>query len=414
MSGITPILDTLLHQVLGKRVDVPVAKDLPPPVAAKTSSDAIQPAHSDSRLNPQSGGTVGPTSRELPAEARPAPDTLAAHRALPASTQLHLSRTATVIADLLDRFPADRPAAIRPLAPLLARHVGDAQAVASTLSRGVSESGLFYESHLLRWMEGQMPRGALMREPQAWLGLRFLTMAPNQTPLPLPLQIWPQAFRMPGGVTSARDPATPAVRPETPASRDGQAERAGGGASRVEWRLGTRPAATGGSRFEAPGAAAMRAERIEANRGDGELDVSPVERHQIGRHSSDALQSLVRHQLELVVAPELRWEGQLWPHVAMTMLLTPATEGEGERDHTESSSSTEESAGWNATIDVAFPRLGLVSLHLQAGHDGHLNARIEPALADSRRQMSEALGDLRLRLDKLDASVELAAGPGHE
>ncbi|GHB10279.1 hypothetical protein [Salinicola rhizosphaerae] len=412
MSGITPILDTLLHQVLGKRVEIPVAKDLPAPVAAKTSSDAIQPARSDSRLHPQGGGTVGSPSREVTADARPTQETLATQRTAPASTQLHLSRTATVIADLLDRFPADRLATIRPLAPLLSRHVGDAQIVAGTLSRGVSQSGLFYESHLLRWMEGEMPRGALIREPQAWLGLRFLATTPNQTPLPL--QIWPQAFRVPGGTIGARDAAAPAARQETLGHRDGQAESARSGPGGTEGRFGSGPTVTANPQARAPMATMMHMESSEASLADDQLSVSMVDRHQVGRHSSDALQSLVRHQLELVVAPEVRWEGQLWPNVAMTMLLAPAYEGEEGRSDTESSSSTEEARGWEATIDVAFPRLGLVTLHLQSSSGGRLSARIEPALAESRLQMAAALGELRARLDKLDASVELSAGPGHE
>ena len=40
MSGITPILDTLLHQVLGKRVDVPVARQTPEPVRPLSPAEA--------------------------------------------------------------------------------------------------------------------------------------------------------------------------------------------------------------------------------------------------------------------------------------------------------------------------------------------------------------------------------------
>ena len=42
MSGITPILDTLLHQVLGKRVDVPVARQTPEPVRPTQEADTAQ------------------------------------------------------------------------------------------------------------------------------------------------------------------------------------------------------------------------------------------------------------------------------------------------------------------------------------------------------------------------------------
>ena len=53
MSGITPILDTLLHQVLGKRVDVPVARQTPEPVRPLSPAEAPPAVRSDSRLDPR-------------------------------------------------------------------------------------------------------------------------------------------------------------------------------------------------------------------------------------------------------------------------------------------------------------------------------------------------------------------------
>ncbi|ENH6343043.1 flagellar hook-length control protein FliK, partial [Burkholderia vietnamiensis] len=42
-------------------------------------------------------------------------------------------------------------------------------ALRAALAQAVSESGLFYESHLAQWLAGQRPLAALMREPQARL-----------------------------------------------------------------------------------------------------------------------------------------------------------------------------------------------------------------------------------------------------
>ena len=55
MSGITPLLDTLLHQVLGRRVDIPLPKDLNPPVGPALPVEGARPLHSDSRLAPRRG-----------------------------------------------------------------------------------------------------------------------------------------------------------------------------------------------------------------------------------------------------------------------------------------------------------------------------------------------------------------------
>lgn len=51
MSGLTPLIDTLLHQVLGKRVDLPTARPLNPPVTPLLPSEAARAVHSDSRLD---------------------------------------------------------------------------------------------------------------------------------------------------------------------------------------------------------------------------------------------------------------------------------------------------------------------------------------------------------------------------
>ncbi|MFC6330267.1 hypothetical protein ACFP3N_16810, partial [Alloalcanivorax gelatiniphagus] len=71
MSGITPILDTLLHQVLGKRVDVPVIRDLPSPVRPLQPGQALQAVHSDSRLDPRPT-PAGDSARGAPTSERPA------------------------------------------------------------------------------------------------------------------------------------------------------------------------------------------------------------------------------------------------------------------------------------------------------------------------------------------------------
>lgn len=51
--------------------------------------------------------------------------------------------------------------------PLLATPADDATALASALQKSVSGSGLFYESHMRKWAEGEWPLNRLMHEPQA-------------------------------------------------------------------------------------------------------------------------------------------------------------------------------------------------------------------------------------------------------
>ena len=163
MSGITPILDTLLHQVLGKRVDVPVARQTPEPVRPLSPAEAPPAVRSDSRLDPRTAPLP-----DLPAthQRARAPQTLAPP-ADPAtgSTQTHFSAAARTIADILARYPAP-PSAVRPAAPLMTAADAEAPTLANRLQASVGQSGLFYESHLQSWYRGEMSGARLAQEPQ--------------------------------------------------------------------------------------------------------------------------------------------------------------------------------------------------------------------------------------------------------
>ncbi|MBN3801001.1 flagellar hook-length control protein FliK, partial [Burkholderia sp. Ac-20392] len=52
-------------------------------------------------------------------------------------------------------------------------------ALRAALAQAVSESGLFYESHLAQWLAGQRPLAALMREPQARLAAALAPADPD-------------------------------------------------------------------------------------------------------------------------------------------------------------------------------------------------------------------------------------------
>lgn len=58
----------------------------------------------------------------------------------------------------------DRPAV--PLAPLAGTHPEDTAGMATALRRSLALSGLFYESHLVRWFLGERLLAELLKEPQ--------------------------------------------------------------------------------------------------------------------------------------------------------------------------------------------------------------------------------------------------------
>lgn len=265
MATITPLLDTLLHEVLGRRMDPPSRPQLTPPVTPVYPSKAPQAVQGDSRLQSRGPALEVQDASRAPGqrftEARPEQSNP------PASSYTRLSPAAHLISNVLARFPAP-PSVIRPSGPLLpaapqapvatpsadsSMPVPGAQVLGERLSASIRDSGLFYESHLKSWFRGSLPMERLLRQPQM--------QATGQ-------QLSP------------------------PASTDTSSARQGVQASESAAREG----------FEV---------RSEVGRASPALQLE----------QSETLQSLLRHQLELLVNPVLRWEGEVWPGLFMSLVL---------------------------------------------------------------------------------------------
>lgn len=96
------------------------------------------------------------------------PDTAASE-----SVATNLSPTGKLIGNLLGNIEdqGKRPQAM-PLngnEPLLKEFPKDAAQLAPVLKEALSQSGMFYEAHQVRWVEGKMPTAALLQEPQGKL-----------------------------------------------------------------------------------------------------------------------------------------------------------------------------------------------------------------------------------------------------
>lgn len=310
MSGITPLLDTLLHQVLGKRVDFQTARETPTPVAPALPAEAARQLRGDAQLDartPQLLTTPGtPRAESTPTGTPPLPT-------MPASTATQLSPAARTIADVLLEHPAE-PSAISPAAPLLEEDAPlQATTLAGLLKQSISESGLFYESHLARWFHGQHPLQALAREPQ--------------------MSGWqPRPDNSPGAVQPAPEQpleSLPATLPAEAANKPAA------------------PTAADDNRTAPPQEAAAT------------RDAPP---------SRNELQDIVRHQLELLVSPTLRWQGEVWAGMFMSLLLQP-TERNGNdspRNDPENDrkSGTGDAPEWSIHLDLELSQHG--PLHVDA------------------------------------------------
>lgn len=184
MGTITPILDTLLPQVLGRAGDVarvgaraaqaplsglrPVSGEMSP--LAQRGTPAYPGRES-------SGGAVraatGAGVRGTAADAASAREFARAITIEPGSggrsAELHLSRAGGALARLLvDLGPGREASAVTAAQPLSAG-VPRPATLAGLLAQQVTQSGLFYESHLAAWVRGQLPRARLTDEPQVRL-----------------------------------------------------------------------------------------------------------------------------------------------------------------------------------------------------------------------------------------------------
>lgn len=350
MSGLTPLIDTLLHQVLGKRVDLPTARPLNPPVTPLLPSEAVRAVHSDSRLDarlPQVLLDVAGRPASSPGQPAPPP-------AQASSATTTLSPAARTIADILLRHPA-QPSAITPPAPLLTSKVDvPADQLAGSLRQSISSSGVFYESHLARWYRGELPLQALLREPQTWAA-QLPQAAPTGERSLLAQLLAPKLF-----------PASAAAAPAAPVASVVQ------GGSGLVLRAGadTSVPATGipqvvpvEAEAEAEVAGVRRSAlslAMEALAGDDPEWSVPAQARDAAV-LKDLLQGVVRHQLELLVAPVLRWEGQVWPGVFMALLIQ-APEDEGGGSGRESVAAEDEAVQWQVRFTLQLERLGVLDV----------------------------------------------------
>ncbi|MBZ9556958.1 MULTISPECIES: flagellar hook-length control protein FliK [unclassified Modicisalibacter] len=365
MSGvITPLIDTLLHQVLGKRGEAPVFRDMPQPVKPMAPGSAPRAVHSDSRLESgRAGAAVVQPRLVADGEGRPA---TAGSPLLPSSTATHFSPAARTIADVLLKFPAP-PSVLTASTPLVADPASvSASQVANRLQGSIASSGLFYESHLASWFRGNLTRGDLLREPQ-------MQFAPP-----------PAAHK-----GNAR-PAGPSL---TPMNEQAAASRSGVPA------LATatfRPVA-------GPVAAVVGDAGTLASL---DLDTADVDtRHgPVAARADDALQHLVRHQLELLVTPTLRWEGDVWSGLFMALALhMPAGLEERDSRQGDGSQQGEEELVWHSEMTLRLRRLGELDVQLRLRDRAvSLEIRADDAATLDSLQSGKAEFESRLRRCGLD------------
>lgn len=381
MSGITPLIDTLLHQVLGRQAEVSTQRALNAPVQPVYAGDGPRALQGDAGLDGRPLAPLLGDLKRLPGmpdgfrQAQPG----GVPSGAPSSTQTHFSPAARTIADVLLRFPAP-PTVLRPQAPLMsAQESPSAPVLASRLEASVRDSGLFYESHLKRWFQGEATRQQLLREPQ-------------MQPGPRPAGMFVPSFT--SAVLSAA-PASALLASQTSASilPNTSLVPVTGDKLLLERPVMLPPSPNApqsplvGERRELPQLPVV----LPAN---SELEVSSRAPKEIVHES---LQGLVRQQLEMLVMPTLRWEGDVWAGIFMALVVNlPGRDGQ------KSGADDEEAEeGWRSEMQLDVPNLGSFSIALSLYH-GALSIDLTTDNASTQQRLEEGVSALEQRLNAFD------------
>ncbi len=99
----------------------------------------------------------------------------------PASSVMTLSQTGRMISRLLSGNTAQGTTFVTSQQPVFAQFPANVTTLALGLQQSLLQSGVFYESHLNAWQQGQLPLDRLQQEPQAQLGQQLLSTIAGNT-----------------------------------------------------------------------------------------------------------------------------------------------------------------------------------------------------------------------------------------
>ncbi|VTU33320.1 flagellar hook-length control protein FliK [Variovorax sp. PBL-E5] len=434
MTGLTGLIDTLLAAKLSQRLDVLAIKSEveiagPGPVIQAQKVDNDTRLLSNAALDRQ-------IAADAPAGSQPA---------MAPAPAAQLSVAARAIGVLLAEIRADA-GPVRDAAPVWpSASTPSAEALASTLARAVSVSGLFYESHLAQFAAGQRTLAQLAQEPQAAWGA---PAAASSRPMPTRVEVttagtpvraapgaspaWPVADGGPGAISgllseAADAPASIESAASSPAAArpPGVTEERGAVAPRVAASPSETHAAAGALRADAVRVQATYRQTDAVATGTA-LDTAALHRLADTAPGAEGVSAtsgaaralapadiihpqaatIVHQQLDLLATAVFRWSGEAWPGAPMAWSIREDNEDEAAGRH---AGATDEAPArrWTTTLSLSLPRLGAVDVRLSLAEpmvQAQVAASDPGTLADLRvegRALARRLETIGLRLQDL-------------
>jgi len=384
--------------------------------AARVDNDVLLPHGNALRAAPQAA------AGELPGTALPGTPARA-------SSSTDLSMAARVIQNLLADMRDGESGPVRGQAPVwpATRQVPHAAALASALLQQVSDSGLFYESHLAQFAAGTRSLAQMQREPQAGLSRQpadgtGAEAAQGTTPQQQPQRAAQQIQLLPVAAAQAQAAAMPAPAAASSlvaaAPVDMQQIPDAAGADASQPMPGPHDAVASRQQHPQPVGAHATA-YAAASTLAGSADAAPVaERAPAAVTAPDVAATAVVHpqaaplvhqQLDLLASAMFRWSGEAWPGVPMEW--TVQEEGGGAPEENE----VQPAPQWSTALSLDLPRLGHVELRMKLSGTSlraHLAAPQREALTQlrvHRSGLSQRLAAAGFELRALQLDAELAA-----
>ncbi|MBY4768710.1 flagellar hook-length control protein FliK [Burkholderia ambifaria] len=370
MTGI----DSVAAALLASRLDSLLSGTVSPSAGGGAASQVGTPGAGASSAAPAGGSPVAPPASAQTALSDIALVLDAISRSGGAATPVIAGRT-PLLADpsvLLSAaaVPPHGQQAAGPAAPVAAssaalpatdvaavRAASDAPPVAAlraALAQAVSESGLFYESHLAQWLAGQRPLAALMREPQARLTAEPVQPAADAAQQDAPDvldELLAQRLPLPAAARAAVQPGAPApggAAPHSlaPAQNAPTAVRPGMASSAATTTdpLGDHPDARW---------TPARAELAAAS-ADPQAQASAAPVH-------PAAVPIVRQQLDALATDQFRWAGQAWPGARLDWTIEPDDSG---AHASRGGDDAGDGIAWRTRLTLTLPSLGTVDAEL--------------------------------------------------
>ena len=233
--------------------------------------------------------------------------------------------------------------------PVVAEPPDSPESLAAPLARAVERSGLFYESHQARWVNGEFPLERLLEEPQAQAGK-------------------PQSVSVPTQITDSDPDIAPSSSQQAPPRSD-----------------------------ERVGAENLKANSVQDPR---DIEKKPVDRGNelLARETVP----FVRQQLDTLETRHLTWLGEIWPGQPMRWQI-----GEEPEEEDRPTSAEHE---WDSRFALDLPALGNVGAELALAGNRlriRLSAQDESTVALMRDHSSELTRALEAAgIDALSLEVQ--------